>query len=115
MFYVTLLILCDIEIPGVVMKCGFLRKPQILWHLQPKQVHQYTPLAMSELAVFLVVAHFHNGAGSIILVLQELGISPGAHCKNACHKLDHTYTSAAFKTDLYHVQILDAIFSLSAH
>jgi len=39
--------------------------------------------------VFLAVSHFNDGAGSIILVLEELGISPGVHCKNACQKRDH--------------------------
>lgn len=42
-----------------------------------------------ELAVFLAVSHFNDGAGSISLVLQKLGINPGVHCKNACKKLDH--------------------------
>lgn len=42
-----------------------------------------------ELATFLPVSHFNDGASSINSVLQELGIEPGAHCTRACKKLDY--------------------------
>lgn len=54
-----------------------------------EQQRRHSGLSKVKLAVFLAVAYFNDGAGSIVLVLQELGISPGVHCKKACHKLDH--------------------------
>ena len=42
-----------------------------------------------ELAVFLAVSHFNDGAGSISLVLKKLGINPRVHCKSVCKKPDH--------------------------
>ena len=49
----------------------------------------HSGLSTVELTVFLAVAYLNDGAGSIVLVLQGLGIRPGVHCKKACHKLDH--------------------------
>ena len=54
---------------------------------QQKKTH--SGLNTVELAVFLAVSHFNDGACSISLVLQKLGINPGVHCKNACKKRDH--------------------------
>ena len=59
----------------------------LIWQRATKETH--SGLNTVELAVYLAVSHFNDGAGSIILVLQELGISAGVHCKNMCHKLDH--------------------------
>jgi len=54
--------------------------------------------------VFLAVSHFNDGAGSIILVLEELGISPGVHCENACSKLDHDRLCHARRKSSEHSQ-----------
>ena len=59
----------------------------LIWQRATKETH--SGLNTVELAVFLAVSHFNDGAGSISLVLQKLGINPGVHCKNACKKLDH--------------------------
>ena len=59
----------------------------LIWQRATKETH--SGLAVVELARFLAVSHFNDGANSINLVLQELGIEPGAHCMRACTKLDH--------------------------
>ena len=42
-----------------------------------------------ELAAFLAISHFNDGATALIFILEELGIDPGCHCIAACHKLDY--------------------------
>ena len=59
----------------------------LIWQRATKETH--SGLVVVELAVFLVVSHFNDGAVSIISVLQELGIYPGQHCIMASQKLDH--------------------------
>lgn len=59
----------------------------LIWQRATKETH--SGLNTVELAVFLAVSHFNDGAGSISLVLQKLQINPGVHCKNASKKLDH--------------------------
>lgn len=59
----------------------------LIWQCATKETH--SGLAVVEIATFLAVSHLNNGANSINLVLQELGIEPGAHCTRACKKLDH--------------------------
>lgn len=54
-----------------------------------EQQETHSALNTVELAVFLAVSHFNDGASSISLVLQKLGIKPGVHWKNACKKNDH--------------------------
>lgn len=58
----------------------------LIWQRATKETH--SGLAVVEPATFLAVSHFNDGANSINLVLQELGIEPGAHCMQACKKLD---------------------------
>ena len=59
----------------------------LIWQRATKETH--SGLNTVELAVFLAVSHFNDGASSISLVLQKLGINPGVHCKKACKKVDH--------------------------
>lgn len=59
----------------------------LIWQHAAKETH--SGLVVVELAVFLAVSHFNDGAVSIISVLQELGIYPGQHCITASQKLDH--------------------------
>ena len=42
-----------------------------------------------ELAAFLAISHFNDGAKALIFILEELGIDPGCHCIAACHKVDY--------------------------
>lgn len=35
------------------------------------------------------MSHFKDGSVSLKLVLKELGITPGAHCSQACKKLEY--------------------------
>ena len=53
----------------------------LIWQRATKEV-------VVELAVFLAVSHFNDGAVSIISVLQELGIYPGQYFIMASQKLD---------------------------
>ena len=55
-----------------------------------EQQETHSALNTVKLAVFLAVSHFNDGASSISLVLQKLGIKPGVHCKNAGKKMTTT-------------------------
>lgn len=59
----------------------------LIWQRATKETH--SGLAVVELAVFLAVSHFNDGAMSIGSIPQELGIYPGLHCIRASTKLDH--------------------------
>ena len=72
----------------------------LIWQRATKETH--SGLNIVELAVYLAVSHFNDGAGSIILVLQELGISAGVHCKNMCYKLDHDRLRHAHRKSTEH-------------
>ena len=58
----------------------------MIWQRATKETHSSLPTV--EVATFLAVAHFNDGARALEYVLKELGIVPGAHCRNACAKLD---------------------------
>lgn len=58
----------------------------LIWQRATKETH--SGLAVVELTTFLAVSHFNDGVSSIS-VLQELGIEPGAHCTQACKKIDY--------------------------
>ena len=58
----------------------------MIWQRATKETHSSLPTV--ELATFLAVSHFNDGARTLVCVLKELGIVPGAHCRNACTKLD---------------------------
>ena len=60
----------------------------LIWQRATKEMHSGLPVV--ELATFLAVAHFNDGAASLLLVLEELGIAPGVHSVAACDKLDST-------------------------
>ena len=60
----------------------------LIWQRATKEKHSGLPVI--ELATFLAVAHFNDGAASLLLDLQELGIAPGVHSVAACDKLDST-------------------------
>lgn len=51
-------------------------------------------LAVVELAAYLAVCHFNDGAMSICSVLHELGIYPGLHCIRACKQKKWTVTDS---------------------
>lgn len=59
----------------------------LIWQRATKETH--SGLAIVELATFLAVSNFNDGAISISLVLQELGIEPGVNCISANKKLDN--------------------------
>ena len=59
----------------------------MIWQHATKETHSSLPTV--ELATFLALCHFNDGAKAIICVLKELGIVPGTHCRDACAKLDH--------------------------
>ena len=59
----------------------------MIWQRATKETHSSLPTV--ELATFLALCHFNDGAKAIICVLKELGIVPGTHCRDACAKLDH--------------------------
>lgn len=59
----------------------------LIWQRATKETHSGLPVV--ELATFLAVAHFNDGAVSLITILKELGIAPGVHCVAACSKLDY--------------------------
>lgn len=70
------------------------------WHTKSKWGHQCTHLACAtkethasaptvELATFLAVSHFNDGATILVSILEVLRIVPGNHCIKACKKLDH--------------------------
>ena len=40
------------------------------------------------LATYLAVGIFNDGSGTLLSVLEELGIQPGVHRAKACKKLD---------------------------
>eukprot|EP00112_Aurelia_sp_Birch-Aquarium-sp1_P008149 Seg1894.4 transcript_id=Seg1894.4/GoldUCD/mRNA.D3Y31 product="hypothetical protein" protein_id=Seg1894.4/GoldUCD/D3Y31 len=58
----------------------------LIWQRAPKITHSGLPTV--ELATYLAVGIFNDGAGSLLGVLEGLGIQPGVHCVNACKKLD---------------------------
>ena len=74
----------------------------LIWQRATKETH--SGLNTVEVAVFLAVSSFNDGAGSISLVLEELGISPGVHCENACSKLDHDRLRHARRKSSEHSQ-----------
>ena len=59
----------------------------MIWQRATKETHSSLPTV--ELATFLALCHFNDGAKAITCVLKELGIEPGSHCRNGCAKLDH--------------------------
>lgn len=59
----------------------------LIWQRATKETHSGLPVV--ELATFLAVSHFNDGASSLINILQGLGIAPGVHCVAACSKLDY--------------------------
>lgn len=59
----------------------------LIWQRATKETHASTPTV--ELATFLAVGYFNDGAQTLVSVLEELGITPGCHCRKACRKLDH--------------------------
>ena len=59
----------------------------LIWQRATKETH--SGLAVVELATFLAVSHFNDGSEALSLILQELRINPGVHCKKAIKKLDH--------------------------
>ena len=56
----------------------------LIWQRATKETH--SGLAVVELATFLAVSYFNDGAISINLVLEDLGIPPGVHCIKANKK-----------------------------
>jgi len=58
----------------------------LIWQRATKETHSGLPTV--ELAAYLAVSYYNDGAISIMHVLKELGITPGFHCKQACEKLD---------------------------
>ena len=58
----------------------------LIWQRATKETHASTPTV--ELATFLAVGYFRNGAQTLLSVLENLGITPGCHCRKACRKLD---------------------------
>ena len=59
----------------------------LIWQRATKETHSGLPTV--ELAAHLAVSHFNDGSVSLKLVLKELGITPGAHCSQACKKLEY--------------------------
>ena len=59
----------------------------MIWQRATKETHSSLPTV--ELATFLALCHFNDGAKAITCVLKELSIEPGSHRRNACAKLDH--------------------------
>ena len=59
----------------------------MIWQRATKETHSSLPTV--ELATFLALSHFNDGAKAIMCVLKELVIAPGTHCRDACAKLDH--------------------------
>ena len=59
----------------------------LIWQRATKETHSGLPTV--ELAGYLTVSHFNNGATSIKCVLKELGVTPGPHCNQASKKLDY--------------------------
>ena len=59
----------------------------LIWQRDTKETHS-SPTTV-ELATFLAVAAFSNGATTLTEVLQNLGINAGSHSKKACKKLDY--------------------------
>lgn len=59
----------------------------LIWQRATKETH--SGLVVVELAAFLAVSHFNNGAKTLMFVLEELDIDPGCHCIAACQKLDY--------------------------
>ena len=59
----------------------------LIWQRATKETH--SGLVVVELAAFLAISHFNDGAKALIFILEELGIDPGCHCIAACHKLDY--------------------------
>ena len=60
----------------------------LIWQRATKETHSGLPTV--ELAAYLAVSHYNDGAISIMCVLKELGITPGLHFKQACKKQDYT-------------------------
>ena len=58
----------------------------LIWQRAPKVMHSGLPTV--ELATYLAVGIFNDGSGTLLSILEELGIQPGVHCVRACKKLD---------------------------
>lgn len=59
----------------------------LIWQRATKETHSGLPTV--ELATYLAVGHFNDGAEhTICLILEHLGILPGKNCKKSCKKLD---------------------------
>eukprot|EP00112_Aurelia_sp_Birch-Aquarium-sp1_P011438 Seg2406.1 transcript_id=Seg2406.1/GoldUCD/mRNA.D3Y31 product="hypothetical protein" protein_id=Seg2406.1/GoldUCD/D3Y31 len=58
----------------------------LIWQRATKQTHSSLPTV--QLAVYLAVGHYNDGANMLIQTIKELGIMPGAHCEAAARKLD---------------------------
>lgn len=57
----------------------------LIWQRATKETH--SGLLTVELATFLAVCHFNDGAKSILKILENLDICPGANTTRACSKL----------------------------
>ena len=60
----------------------------LIWQRASKQTH--SNLSTVELATYLAVGCFNDGAKTIVNVLEGLGIKAGIHTKKACRKQDFT-------------------------
>ena len=58
----------------------------LIWQRATKQTHSSLPTV--ELAAYLAVGHYNDGAQMLVDTIEELGIEPGAHCEAAARKLD---------------------------
>ena len=59
----------------------------LIWQRATKETHASAPTV--ELATYLAVGHFNDGARTLMSIVEELGMVPGSHCRKACEKLDH--------------------------
>ena len=58
----------------------------LIWQRAPKETHSSLPTV--EIATYLAIGIFNDGAKTIMDVLQKLGLEPGLHCLAACKKID---------------------------
>eukprot|EP00112_Aurelia_sp_Birch-Aquarium-sp1_P014509 Seg314.3 transcript_id=Seg314.3/GoldUCD/mRNA.D3Y31 product="hypothetical protein" protein_id=Seg314.3/GoldUCD/D3Y31 len=58
----------------------------LIWQRAPKETHASLPTV--EIATYLAIGIFNDGANTIMDVLEKLGLEPGLHCKAACEKID---------------------------
>ena len=58
----------------------------LVWQRATKETHSSLPTV--ELATYLAIGHFNDGAKTISSILEELQIDSGVHCRKAWKSLD---------------------------